>query len=311
MLSADHDTWGGLAPPPSAVTASRPVPLGQTSDSTGDRELVNVVGVGKTFRRGGRRITALAGVDLTVARGEFVCLLGPSGCGKSTLLSILAGILSYDEGIAEVNGHRVKGPSAERGMMFQSPMLFPWLTTRQNVAFGPKAQRRRGGGSRVNPDEIEDILLTVGLAGFEDAYPKELSGGMRHRAAFARAIVSRPSVLLMDEPFGALDALTRGKMQEFLLDMWQRFQITIVFVTHDIEEAILLGDRVCMMGGKPAGIIEEITVDLGRPRDYDNLETPTFLEIKRRIRRTLMPAAGEARSRQTAGAGAAAGEEAR
>jgi NitT/TauT family transport system ATP-binding protein len=304
MLRSADDSAGGIAPPQVPVTPARQAPLGQAPEGPADRELVNVVGVGKTFQRGGRRTTALVGVDLTVARGEFVCLLGPSGCGKSTLLNILAGILDYEEGVAEVNGHRVKGPSAERGMMFQSPMLFPWLTTRQNVAFGPKAQRRRGGWSRVTSEEIDDILVTVGLTGFEEAYPKELSGGMRHRAAFARAIVSRPSVLLMDEPFGALDALTRAKMQEFLLDMWERFQITIVFVTHDIEEAILLGDRVCIMGSKPAKIIEDITIDLGRPRDYDHLETPTFLEIKRRIRRTLMPPVAGARAGKPVGAGA-------
>jgi NitT/TauT family transport system ATP-binding protein len=269
-----------------------------------DSELVKVVGVGKTFQRGGRRTTALAGVDLTVARGQFVCLLGPSGCGKSTLLNILAGILPYSEGVAEVNGHRVTGPSAQRGMMFQSPMLFPWLTTRQNVAFGPKAQRGRQARAQATQQEVDDILVTVGLQGFEDAYPKELSGGMRHRAAFARAIISGPSVLLMDEPFGALDALTRAKMQEFLLDMWQRFQITIVFVTHDIEEAILLGDRVHIMGGRPAGIIEDISIDLGRPRGYEDLETPRFLELKRRIRQTLMPDDAGRHRAEPAGVGA-------
>jgi NitT/TauT family transport system ATP-binding protein len=272
-------------------------------ESTG-REVVKVVGLGKTFQRGGRRTTALAGVDVSVARGEFVCLLGPSGCGKSTLLNILAGILPYNEGVAEVNGRRVTGPSAERGMMFQSPMLFPWLTTRQNVAFGPKAQRGRQARTQATQQEVDEILVTVGLQGFEDAYPKELSGGMRHRAAFARAIISRPSVLLMDEPFGALDALTRAKMQEFLLDMWQRFQITIVFVTHDIEEAILLGDRVYVMGGRPAGIIEDIAIDIGRPRDYDHLETPRFLELKRRIRQTLMPDDRARRRAEPAGVGA-------
>jgi NitT/TauT family transport system ATP-binding protein len=282
--------------------------------SAAERELVKVRGVGKTFQRGGRQTTALAGVDLTVARGAFVCLLGPSGCGKSTLLNILAGILPYEEGTAEVNGHAVRGPSAERGMMFQNPMLFPWLTTRQNVAFGPKAQRRRGrsqshASSGASSSEVDEILSTVGLAGFEDAFPKELSGGMRHRAAFARAIISRPSVLLMDEPFGALDALTRHKMQEFLLEMWHRFQITIVFVTHDIEESILLGDRVCIMGGRPAGIVQDIHIDLGRPRGYEDLETPHFLEIKRHIRQIVMPEGDGVHHRQPVGA--AAGEERR
>ncbi|MGA2927525.1 MAG: ABC transporter ATP-binding protein [Solirubrobacteraceae bacterium] len=276
--------------------------LNASEPGDGDRELVRAVGIGKTFERAGRRTPALAGVNLTVARGEFVCLLGPSGCGKSTLLNVLAGILPYDEGVAEVNGHRIKGPSAERGMMFQSPMLFPWLTTRENVAFGPKAQRRRSARSQATRDEIDDVLATVGLAGFEEAYPKELSGGMRHRAAFARAIISRPSVLLMDEPFGALDAMTRARMQEFLLDMWERFRITIVFVTHDIEEAILLGDRVCVMGGRPAGIVEDVPIGLTRPRAYEDLETPEFLEIKRRIRRTLMPDDGRGRERARAGA---------
>jgi NitT/TauT family transport system ATP-binding protein len=261
--------------------------------SEADRKLVSVQGVGKTFQRGGRRTVALGDVDLTVAKGEFVCLIGPSGCGKSTLLNILAGILPYEEGVAEVNGKRVKGPSAERGMMFQSPMLFPWLTTRQNVGFGPKAQRRAGARSRArsraSQDEVDEILATVGLAGFEEAYPKELSGGMRHRAAFARAIISRPSVLLMDEPFGALDALTRTMMQRFLLDMWERFGITIVFVTHDLEEAILLGDRVCVMGGKPAGIVEDIAIDIPRPRGDEQLESQRFMQLKRRVRQMLAP----------------------
>jgi NitT/TauT family transport system ATP-binding protein len=267
--------------------------------------LVQVSGLNKVFQRGGRRTTALSGVELTVHRGEFVCLLGPSGCGKSTLLNILAGILSYEQGTVEVDGKRVKGPSADRGMMFQSPMLFPWLTTRQNVAFGPKAQGRRHRGERASAEEIESVLETVGLGGFEDAYPKELSGGMRHRAAFARALVSRPAVLLMDEPFGALDALTRARMQEFLLDMWHRFSLTIVFVTHDIEEAILLGDRVCVMGGRPAGIVSDLRIDLGRPRSEDDLENPQFLTIKRDLRRMLTGRAANGQGPAAAGEGSA------
>jgi NitT/TauT family transport system ATP-binding protein len=259
----------------------------QTSGSAPAGPLVSVSGLSKTFRRGGRRTTALSRVKLDVRHGEFVCLLGPSGCGKSTLLNIVAGILDHDEGEVIVDGHAVTGPSAERGMMFQSPMLFPWLTTRENVAFGPRAQRRGDRRSAAVREEVEQVLQTVGLAGFEDAFPKELSGGMRHRAAFARAIVSHPTVLLMDEPFGALDALTRAQMQDFLLDMRERFQLTIVFVTHDIEEAILLGDRVCVMGGRPAGIIDDLAIDLPRPRRYEDLETSEFLTIKRRVREAL------------------------
>jgi NitT/TauT family transport system ATP-binding protein len=271
-----------LSQPPS--TEKRAV---ENSGSAHADPLVSVTSVSKTFRRGGRRTTALSDVDLSVGRGEFVCLLGPSGCGKSTLLNVVAGILAHDEGEVVVDGRHVTGPGAERGMMFQSPMLFPWLTTRENVAFGPRAQRRRDRKSQAAREEVDTVLQTVGLAGFEDAYPKELSGGMRHRAAFARAIVSHPTVLLMDEPFGALDALTRAQMQEFLLDMRERFQLTIVFVTHDIEEAILLGDRVCVMGGRPAGIVEDLAIELPRPRRYEDLETTDFLTIKRRVREAL------------------------
>jgi NitT/TauT family transport system ATP-binding protein len=251
---------------------------------------VRLASLGKTFRRGGRRTVAFTGVDLTVQPGEFVCLLGPSGCGKSTLLRVVAGILDADEGSVEVGGRTVGGPSHERGMLFQTPLLFPWLTTRDNVLFGPKAQRSRG---LIDPsdeqlrEEADAILDTVGLADFADAYPHELSGGMRHRAAFARAIISRPEVLLMDEPFGALDAITRLRMQQFLLTMWQQYQLTILFVTHDIEEAILLGDRVAVMGGRPPGITEVVDIPMRRPRDAHDVDTPQFLAAKRHIRGLL------------------------
>jgi NitT/TauT family transport system ATP-binding protein len=249
---------------------------------------VELAGVGKAFRRDGRRTVAFADVSLRVAAGELVCLLGPSGCGKSTLLRVLAGTLAPDAGAVLVGGRPVLGPAAERGMLFQSPQLFPWLTTRGNVLFGPRAQRSRGLDRRED-DEIEadadSILETVGLANFADAYPHELSGGMRHRAAFARAIVTRPSLLLMDEPFGALDALTRMRMHTFLLEMWERYALTIVFVTHDIEEAIVLGDRVAIMGGSPGRITEVIDVGLERPRA--DLDTEAFLHAKRRLRAAL------------------------
>ena len=232
--------------------------------------------VGKTFRRAGRRTVAIAGVNLRVATGELVCLLGPSGCGKSTLLRIVAGALECDEGSVTVGGRAVAGPAPDRGMLFQSPMLFPWLTTRKNVLFGPKAQRAAGADERDDPEldaEADAILATVGLSGFGDAFPHELSGGMQHRAAFARAMVTRPSLLLMDEPFGALDAITRVRMHEFLLRMWERYRITIIFVTHDIEEAVMLGDRVAVMGGRPPGIREVIDVPLHRPRHAADVDT--------------------------------------
>jgi NitT/TauT family transport system ATP-binding protein len=252
-------------------------------------------GVGKTFRRAGRRTVALAGVDLEVRAGELLCLLGPSGCGKSTLLRIVAGALDHDRGSVTVGGRPVTGPAPDRGILFQSPMLFPWLTTRKNVLFGPRAQRSAGLHERDDPEldaEADAILATVGLAKFGDAFPHELSGGMQHRAAFARAIVTRPSLLLMDEPFGALDAFTRLRMHEFLLAMWEQYRITIIFVTHDLEEAVLLGDRVAVMGGRPPGITEIIDVPLGRPRHALDVDTEQFLAVKRRIRASL--AAGPA-----------------
>ena len=256
--------------------------------------------VGKTFRRTGRRTVAISGVSLRIAPGELVCLLGPSGCGKSTLLRIIAGALEPDEGSVTVGGRVVTGPAADRGMLFQSPMLFPWLTTRKNVLFGPRAQRASGVNERDDPEldaEADSILEIVGLSQFSDAFPHELSGGMQHRAAFARAMVTRPSLLLMDEPFGALDAITRVRMHEFLLGMWERYQITIIFVTHDIEEAILLGDRVAVMGGQPPGIREVIDVPLRRPRHAIDVDTEQFLAVKRRIRASLIAPAVNRRGR--------------
>ena len=274
---------------PSLATApNSSVVVGPGSEAQpGGAALVIVQGVGKVFRRHGRTIKALADVNLSVHEGEFVCLLGPSGCGKSTLLNIVAGTLPYDEGSVVVDGKVVTGPGADRGMLFQSPMLFSWLNTRDNVLFGPRARHRRDVPQSELRRQAEVMIATVGLAGFEDAYPHELSGGMRHRAAFARALINHPAVLLMDEPFGALDSLTRSSMHEFLLELWATHKMTIIFVTHDIEEAVLLGDRVCIMGHRPASIVQEIAVPLGRPRGYEDLETETFLTTKRSVRAAL------------------------
>jgi NitT/TauT family transport system ATP-binding protein len=247
--------------------------------------------VGKTFRRGGRRTVALAKASLRVGAGEMTCLLGPSGCGKSTLLRIIAGALAADDGGVTVGGEPVTGPSPDRGMLFQTPLLFPWLTTRDNILFGPRAQRAAGLHERDDPEleeEADALLERVGLGGFGAAFPHELSGGMKHRAAFARALAARPSLLLMDEPFGALDAITRERMHEFLLDIWDQHRITIIFVTHDLDEAILLGDRVAVMGGRPPGIQEVIDIPLGRPRRDPDADTGVFLATRRRIRAALM-----------------------
>jgi NitT/TauT family transport system ATP-binding protein len=255
-----------------------------------DAAQVYLRGVGKTFRGKRRRVVAFSNVDLTVAPGELVCLLGPSGCGKSTLLRVLAGTLEPDEGTVQVDGAPVEGPSPHRGMLFQTPHLFGWLTTRKNVLFGPHAQRSRGLERREHSEieaDADAILETVGLSAFADAFPHQLSGGMKHRAAFARAIATRPSLLLMDEPFGALDAITRLRMQEFLLSVWGRYRLTILFVTHDIEEAILLGDRVAIMASSPGRITEVIDIPLERPRESSVVDTEAFLAIKRRIRAAL------------------------
>jgi len=268
-----------------------PLPVTARSGSAGvsgagpGQPLVSVQGLTKSFQRQGRYVPALRDVNLSVGEGELVCLLGPSGCGKSTLLNVLAGILPFEEGSVVVDGRPVTGPGAERGMLFQSPMLFSWLTVRDNVLFGPKARRKGAKAELVR--QADAMLHTVGLDGFGDAYPHELSGGMRHRVAFARALINRPSVLLMDEPFGALDAITRSRMHRFLLELWEAHRITIVFVTHDIEEAVLLGDRVCVFGARPNGIVRDIDVPLRRPRQFDDLETGEALATKRAIRQTL------------------------
>jgi NitT/TauT family transport system ATP-binding protein len=292
-VAADAMRGAGPAVPSVGRVAAGPHP-GMAGDRQeqppADGPHVVLDSVGKTFRRAGRRTVAISGVSLRVAAGELVCLLGPSGCGKSTLLRIVAGALECDEGSVTVGGRPVAGPAPDRGMLFQSPMLFPWLTTRKNVLFGPKAQRAAGADDRDDPEldaEAGAILATVGLSGFSEAFPHELSGGMQHRAAFARAMITRPSLLLMDEPFGALDAITRVRMHEFLLRMWERYRITIIFVTHDIEEAVMLGDRVAVMGGRPPGIREVIDVPLRRPRLAADADTSEFLAVKRRIRASL------------------------
>jgi ABC-type nitrate/sulfonate/bicarbonate transport system ATPase subunit len=248
---------------------------------------VEVLGVRKSFPGASRRApgrVALDGFDLTVRTGEFLCLLGPSGCGKSTLLDLLAGFSTPDGGVVSVDGDPVAGPGPDRGVLFQTPNLFPWLTALDNVLYGPRARHESDGAARARAVQLLD---SVGLADAHDAYPHQLSGGMRHRVAFARVLVNQPRLLLMDEPFGALDAITRVAMQRFLLDLWQRERTTIVFVTHDVEEAALLGDRVVVMTGSPGRTQAVIDVDLPRPRTIEDTETLAFVQLKQRIRRAL------------------------
>ncbi len=223
------------------------------------------------------QVTALRRVSFQVAEGEFVCLLGPSGCGKSTVLNLIAGFLTPTSGKILTYGNEVHGPAPERGVCFQEAALFPWLRVLDNVLFGPHAQGRRG---TVTNDAME-LLRRVGLEEFQNHYPHQLSGGMRQRVAIARLLMNDPQILLMDEPFGALDALTRLQVQEYLLTIHQEFRRTIIFVTHDVDEAVYTSDRILMMSARPGRIVQEIVINEPRPRRREFLTTPHFLEYKR------------------------------
>lgn len=240
--------------------------------------------VTKVFQRRGRPpLVALSEVSVAVRPGEFVCLIGPSGCGKSTLLSLLSGLTEPSAGRILFRGSPVSGTDPQRGMLFQQPSLFPWLTIRQNIMFGPKAQRRSRPEAAA---QTEHLLQKVGLADFGEAYPRELSGGMKHRAAFARALINEPSVLFLDEPFAALDAITRASMQQLLIEIWAESNMSIVFVTHDVGEAALLGDRVVLMSPRPGRIHQIVPNPVLRPARLD-VDSPASAELRRTLRGEL------------------------
>jgi NitT/TauT family transport system ATP-binding protein len=223
---------------------------------------------------------ALEPIDLAVADNDFIAIVGPSGCGKSTLLRIVAGLDGPSAGRVLLDGRRVLGPGPERGMVFQSYTLFPWLTVRENIGFGP----RERGLSREDQQRIANAFIArVGLAGFEDHYPAMLSGGMQQRTALARALANDPKILLLDEPFGALDTQTRSLMQELLLGIWEADRKTVLFVTHDIEEALFMASRVVVMTARPGRIKVEVDVDLPHPRHYTVKTTPAFAALKARL----------------------------
>ncbi|MGB7085509.1 MAG: ABC transporter ATP-binding protein [Phormidesmis sp.] len=244
------------------------------------RGLVNVEGVSMVFSQKEQSIPVLDSVNLQINPGELVCLLGPSGCGKSTLLNIIAGFIKPSAGYVMVDKQQVTGPGAERGFVFQQYSLLPWKTTFQNVELGlkikgmPKAERR---------DMVGEYLNLVGLAKYRDAYPNQLSGGMKQRASIVRALINSPSVLLMDEPFAALDAQTRHMMQALLLNIWETLKTTIVFVTHDIEEAVFLGDRIFIMGVQPGRIKADMEIPLERPRKVDDMLTADYTRLNRQV----------------------------
>src|SRR6195952_1937657 len=233
--------------------------------------LLDIPGLGKSYGA----VEALRGAELSVPAGEFVCLLGASGCGKSTLLRIVAGFEAPTAGTVLVHGQPVNGPGPGRGMVFQDYGLFPWLTVRENIGFGPKSRGRSRAEIR---DTVERFVELVGLRTFADAYPHQLSGGMKQRVAIARVLANDAEVVLMDEPFGALDAMTRERLQDELVEIWSRTGLTVLFVPHSIEGAILLADRVVVMSPGPGRIDNEYTIDLPRPRD---IASPEFNEWRR------------------------------
>jgi NitT/TauT family transport system ATP-binding protein len=235
--------------------------------------------VSKTYL-GQTEVRALDGISLTINEGEFVALLGPSGCGKSTLLNLLAGFEKTTEGTLLFDGETVTRPGPDRGVVFQEAALFPWLNVWQNVVFGPQVQ---GVARAEYESKARKLLKLVGLEAFAEALPVQLSGGMRQRVGIARVLAMSPRALLMDEPFGALDAQTRLSMQQLLLDVWQSLGTTVLFVTHDIDEAILLSDRICVMSARPGRIIRTIPIALARPRSIASLVSPEFIAYKARI----------------------------
>jgi NitT/TauT family transport system ATP-binding protein len=243
---------------------------------------LSIQGVGKTFPGvGGAAPTqALLPVSLEVADNDFITILGLSGCGKSTLLRLVAGLEEPSSGRILLDGAPVAGPGADRGMVFQSYTLFPWLTVRQNICFG----LRQKGVAAAEQREISDhFIAEIGLRGFEDHYPKQLSGGMQQRVAIARALANSPKILLLDEPFGALDNQTRVLMQELLLGIWERERKTVLFVTHDIEEAIFLATRVLVMSARPGRIKADVAIALPSPRHYTIKTSPEFSALKARL----------------------------
>ncbi len=237
--------------------------------------ILDLRGVGKTYELNGQKIEALRDANLVVRKGEFVCLIGASGCGKSTLLRIVAGFEPPSAGDALMWDRPVGGPAPDRGMVFQDYGLFPWLTVRQNIGFGPSS---RGLPKAEVRDVVERFVTMVGLTRFADAFPHQLSGGMKQRVAIARVLANDAEIVLMDEPFGALDAMTRERLQDELLDIWQRTKLTVLFVTHSIEEAIFLADRVVVMEPGPGRIASEHMITLPRPRD---VASPEFNEVRR------------------------------
>ena len=260
------------------VLAIRPAaPASPAGDAVPAEPILHIANVHKRFATGAGEIEALRAVDLAIRRGEFVCLIGASGCGKSTLLRTIGGFETPSAGRVLIDGRPVTGPGPDRGMVFQDYGLFPWLTVRRNIGFGPSAR----GVPRTEVAAIaERFIAMIGLERFAEAYPHQLSGGMKQRVAIARVLANSAAVILMDEPFGALDAMTRERLQSELLAIWQATGLTVLFVTHAIEEAILLADRIVVMSPGPGRITADVPIRLPRPRD---VASAPFNELRRNV----------------------------
>ncbi|WP_395704110.1 ABC transporter ATP-binding protein [Aquabacterium sp.] len=265
--------------------------------------------LGIRFDLKGQTVTAVDEVSLAVQPGEFVSLIGPSGCGKSTLLNVAAGFLEPSSGLAQLDGEPIEGPGSDRGVVFQQYSLFPWMTVRRNVEFGLKM---KGVPRTERESQARTLLGLAGLLAFEHHYPDQLSGGMKQRVGIVRALATGPRVLLMDEPFGALDAQTRVVMQEILTNMWQRLRISVLFVTHDIDEAVFLSDRILVMTARPGRIKAELAVPLPRPRTPEMCNSPAFLAMVQQLKglireESLAAMGGELREGGLAGLSAEVG----
>jgi NitT/TauT family transport system ATP-binding protein len=246
---------------------------------------IELTGLSKQYGSGGDAIEAVADVSLAVGHNEFVSLLGPSGCGKSTILMMLAGLVKPSGGTIRIKGEAVDGPRRDNGIVFQHAVLLPWRTVLDNVLL--PIEMMRENVARYRPRALA-LLAAAGILDFKDRLPRELSGGMRQRAGICRALVHEPSVLLMDEPFSALDALTRDQMNLELLDIWERDRKTVLFVTHSISEAVFLSDRVAVMSKRPGRILEEVAIPLPRPRRLEVQETPAFGQLRAQVRRLIV-----------------------
>ena len=247
---------------------------------------LSVRGLKKTFGGEGSAQLVFDGVSLDIHRREFICVIGPSGCGKSTFIRIVAGLDEATGGEVLLNGKAVTGPGPDRGMVFQGYTLFPWRTVKKNVMFGLEMAGKHKGTAEA---EARQWLEMVGLSKFENAYPHELSGGMKQRVAIARALANEPRILIMDEPFAALDAQTRCQMQSYLLQIWKKVDVTVLFITHDLEEAAYLADRILVMGANPGRVAEFIENPVPRPRSSAQFLSPEYLALKRRLDELIHP----------------------